>query len=61
MTAFLTALGDDYNVQHVDGIDFKKNQIVGFVAGLLRHTLLSPFVVNEYMYGGFSWISDGVW
>jgi len=61
MTAFLTALGNDYNARHVGGIDFKKNQIVGFVAGLLRHTLLTPFVVDEYLYGGFSWISDGVW
>jgi hypothetical protein len=61
MTAFLTALGDDYNAKHVGGIDFKKNEIVGFVAGLLRHTLLTPSVVDEYLYGGFSWISDGVW
>lgn len=61
MTAFLTALGNHYNEKHVDGINYKANQIVGFVAGLLRHTLLTPYVVDEYLYGGFSWISDGVW
>ena len=61
MTGFLTALGDHYNEKHVGGIDFKSNQIVGFVAGLLRHTLLTPYVADEYLYGGFSWISDGVW
>ena len=60
MTEFVTTLCDSYNTAHVDGIDMKKNQIVGFVAGLLRHTLLTPFVVDEYLYGGFSWITDGV-
>merc|ERR1719326_1992935 len=47
MTAFLTALGNDYNEKHASGIDFKKNEIVGFVAGLLRHTLLTPYQVDE--------------
>jgi hypothetical protein len=60
MTGLVTALGNDYNSAHVDGIDLKKNQIVGFVAGLLRHTLLTPYVADEYLYGGFSWITDGV-
>lgn len=61
VSAFLTALGNHYNEKHVNGINFKENQIVGFVAGMLRHTLLTPQVVDEYLYGGFSWITDGVW
>ena len=60
MTDFLVALGDNWNDKHADGIDLKKNQIVGFVAGMLRHSLLTPFVQEEYLYGGFSWITDGV-
>lgn len=61
MTALFTAIANDYNESHVDGKDLKKNAIVGFVAGMLRHSLLTPFQVDEYLYGGFSWITDGVW
>ena len=60
MTSLMTALGNDFNTAHAGGIDLKKHQIIGFVAGMVRHTLLSPLVIEEYLYGGFSWITDGV-
>ena len=61
LLSFLTALETDYDAAHEKGIDLKKNTTIGFVAGLLRHTLLTPFMEDEYLYGGFSWITDGVW
>ena len=61
LTELWTAIAEDFNGAHLNGIDLKKNQIVGFVAGLMRHTLLTPYMQDNYYYGGFSWISDGVW
>ena len=61
MLSFFTNLGNDYDASHAKGIDLKKNITVGFVSGLLKHTLLTPYMVEEYLYGGFSWITDGVW
>ena len=61
LLSFLSALETEYDAAHEKGIDLKKNVTVGFVAGLLRHTLLTPYMEDEYLYGGFSWITDGVW
>ena len=61
LTELWTAIATDFNGAHLNGIDLKKNQIVAFVAGLVRHSLITPYMQDNYYYGGFSWISDGVW
>jgi hypothetical protein len=61
MLSFFTNIGNEYDAAHAKGIDLKKNTTVGFVAGLLRQTLLTPYMVDGYLYGGFSWITDGVY
>jgi len=39
--------------------DIKASSVViGFVAGILRSTLLSPFVEDEYLLAGFKMITD---
>lgn len=59
LTELWTAIAKDFNEAHPIGIDLKKNQIIGFIAGMVRNTLLTPFKQNNYYYGGFSWITDG--
>ena len=61
LTALWTAIANDYNGAYPNGWDFKKNQIIGFVAGMVKHTLLTPYMQDNYYYGGFSRITDGVW
>jgi len=60
LTELWTAIANDIDGTYADGIDLKSHPIVGFVAGLLRHTLMTPFMQDNYYYGGFSWITDGV-
>jgi hypothetical protein len=57
-TGALEAFVYDFNTSHANGWNLKSNQIVGFVAGLIRKTIISPFIQNGYLFAGFRWISD---
>jgi len=60
LTELWTAIAQDFNGKWGSyGIDLKQHQIIGFIAGMIRNTLLTPFMQNNYYYGGFSWITDG--
>ncbi len=58
LTSVINAVVYDFNTTHAKGIDLTKNTTVKFVAGLLRQTLLTPFEKDEFLFGGFRWISD---
>lgn len=49
----------DFNWKHQNGIDFKeKYPTLKFIAGMLRNSVITPFEEDEFIYAGFSWISD---
>lgn len=52
-------LVDQFNFGYKDGFDLKKlSTTLGFVAGLVRDTIFTPFTDDEFIFAGFSWISD---
>jgi hypothetical protein len=48
----------NFNALHVPNDLSKKIPTVKFVAGLLGKTLLTPYQQDEFLFGGFKWISD---
>lgn len=59
LTAVLEAFAADFNVIHSDGWDAKNiNKTAGFIAGLIKATILTPYEVDGFLFGGFKWISD---
>ena len=63
LTAVLKAITDDLNIRFSEetdlrSIDKKWAQYVQFAAGLFPHTLLSPFVADEFLFAGFSMMED---
>lgn len=48
----------DFNTKHETVVDLKKNMTIGFVAGIMKATLLTPFQLDHFLYAGFRWISD---
>jgi hypothetical protein len=55
----LTKIADDFNAKHAAGISI--GQLVpeaAMVAGLLKNSLISPYVVDGWMQGGFSMYAD---
>jgi len=58
-TALLKDASDEFNMKYATPTDIKASSVViGFVAGILRSTLLSPFVEDEYLLAGFKMITD---
>ena len=42
-----------------EGIDFtKENLIVKFVSGMVKSSVITPYVQDGQLYSGFRWISD---
>jgi len=59
LTNVLNGLVYDFNYVHQDGNDLKKKSLtIGFVAGLMRASIITPYQVDGFIYGGFKWISD---
>mmetsp|Transcript_13731 Transcript_13731/g.9710 ORF Transcript_13731/g.9710 Transcript_13731/m.9710 type:complete len:106 (+) Transcript_13731:1211-1528(+) len=59
LTAVFEATAYNFNQQHINGIDFKNHfPILNFINGLLRDFVMTPLVTDEFIYGGFNWISD---
>jgi len=49
----------DFNTTHEDGIDLKAMfPILKKVNHVLKASTLTPFEENEFLYGGFSFITD---
>ena len=59
LTAVLKDMTDEFNLRHSAPTDLKtKAPLFNFVAGLIRATLISPFVKDEFLFGGFKMITD---
>ena len=49
----------NYNEEYRAGFKLAdKYSTVKFVAGLVQKTLLTPYQENEFLFGGFKWITD---
>jgi hypothetical protein len=59
LTNVMNGMVYDFNYSHQDGIDLaKKNLTIKFVSGLFRQSIITPYQVDGFIYGGFRWISD---
>lgn len=59
LTYVVASMVDNFNIMHETPVDLKtKIPVVAFVAGILRATLLSPFVQDEFIFAGFKMIMD---
>jgi len=58
VTALLTDMADTFNLTHGTPKDLKDNTIVHFAAGILADTLLSPYVVDDFLFAGFRMLPD---
>lgn len=58
LTAVLKDMTDEFNLRFGTPKDLKSITIVHFVAGILRATLVSPFVHDEFLFAGFKMIMD---
>mmetsp|Transcript_119462 Transcript_119462/g.166667 ORF Transcript_119462/g.166667 Transcript_119462/m.166667 type:complete len:80 (+) Transcript_119462:722-961(+) len=58
-TAVFEETAFNFNQRHKDGVDLtKKWPTLGFINGLLRNLEISPLVTEEFVFAGFSWITD---
>ena len=62
LTAVLKAITDDLNIRFSEETDLRNTEkwkrIAPLAAGFFPHTLLSPFVADEFLFAGFSMIGD---
>lgn len=49
---------DEMNMRFGTPHDLKTKTVVNFAAGLIRSTLLSPYVADEFLLAGFKMITD---
>jgi len=59
LSSVVRGMVDQFNLRFATPVDLKqKATIVHFVAGLIRATLLSPFISDEFVFAGFKMITD---
>ena len=59
LTNVMNGMVYDFNYTHQNGIDLTKDHLtIKFIAGLLRRSIVTPYQVDGFIYGGFRWISD---
>lgn len=59
LTDMLKSIADDFNIVHGKGLNLvEKYPTLGFISGMARNSIFSPLVEEEFVYGGFKWISD---
>jgi len=59
LTAVVVDMADEFNLRFGTPIDLKqKATVIHFVAGIIRQTLISPFVKDEFLFAGFKMITD---
>ena len=59
LTNVMNGLVYDFNYSHQDGIDLvKKYPTLQFISGMVRPSIITPYQVDGFIYGGFKWISD---
>ena len=62
LTAVLKGMIDDLNIRFEDEYDMRNykpwDPYVTYAAGFFPHTMLSPFVEDEFLFAGFSMIGD---
>jgi len=50
---------DDFNLRHATPVDLKQKSFeIKMAAGLIPDSLVSPFVVDEFLFIGFKSIND---
>lgn len=58
-TALIRDMTDEFNLRWAEPRDLKaKGKIVPMLAGIVKNTILSPFVVDEFLMAGFKVITD---
>lgn len=59
LTSILVETALNFNIVHSTGTDLKDRfPTLKFVNGLLKNSYLTPYMEDEFIYGGFSWITD---
>lgn len=59
LTNILIDFAFDFNLSHSDGIDFKqKYPVLKLVNHALKYSEITPLALDDFIFGGFSWISD---
>merc|ERR1712051_277482 len=62
LTAVLKGITDDLNIRFGEEFDMRNytkwQPYVKYAAGFFPHTMLSPFVADEFLFAGFSMIGD---
>lgn len=59
LTAVFVSMADDFDLSHSGGMNLvEKFPTLGFISGMARNSIASPYVQNEFIYIGFKWITD---
>jgi len=59
LTNVLVDYAYDFNTTHQNGTDFKDiYPTLKFINGMLKGSVITPYELDDFIYGGFSWITD---